>query len=144
MILVANISIELATNIYFWKTQQKRDDFWSNTTYKIFDHEKGKFTTKQMNEIKIAELILLKEKQFCPADVLVLDTGTIKLEKKIFKVTQDRLMGDQNLVRYAMSKFLSTQNADTMAYKSNSQKVKSQIRKLSGLIQYKHPETCMF
>lgn len=63
-----------------------------------------------MEQIKICDLILLKENQFSPADILVLDSGTIKLDKKIFKANQDRMMGDQNLIRYAMSKFISMEN----------------------------------
>lgn len=88
--------MELASNLYFWKHLNKLNDLWMTVKFKIFNHEESKFQIESMQNIRISNLILLKENQFAPADILVLDTGTVKLDKKIFKVKQDKMMGDEN------------------------------------------------
>lgn len=119
-----------------------KDNLLSNAIYKIYNQESEKFLDQQLKNINVSDLILLKEGQYAPADILVLDSGTGKLEKKIFKSSHDRLMGSQDMVRYAMTKFLSMEKDGV--YTNSSQKVKSQIQRLSAVFQYKNPQTCVF
>ena len=61
--------------------------------------------TRRLKDIQVSDLILLKEKEMAPADILVLDTGIKKMDQKIFKIRQDAQATDQNILRYAMTKF---------------------------------------
>ena len=70
----------------------------------------------------MSDLILLKEKQMAPADILVLDTGTRKMDRKIFKVKQDAQASDQNILRYAMTNFFQGSD-DPKSQVSNMKKI---------------------
>ena len=83
--------------------RHKEDKSENQNTTDIFNREEGKFESKEWREVQVGDIVKVKDNQFFPADVVVLNSSE---PEGAFYVETKNLDGETNLKLKSVAKDL--------------------------------------
>lgn len=134
--------IQILLDFYFFYHNRKIESFWGNSKInKVIKNSKNRVKQLKISEIRIGDLIILKNNEISPADILVIASSTIRHGESIFHTNERRIDGQQVFyTKRAIKNFIGATNGENLRVSKIIERV---IKILSGYVEYDPPGDCI-
>lgn len=136
-IMFFNYFSQVALDLYFFIENSKIENLWKSSEITKITNSKNKIQKIKISEIKIGDLILLKNSEISAADLLVVASSTIRHGESIFHTNERRIDG-QNV--FYTKRAVKNMMGSTGSRSIRASKCVEKLTKLlSGHVEYDPP-----